>query len=155
MYSGAYAVYINGLSVSTAKTLVQIKAGSLRAVCLVRGWLAQSTSTSSGQLRIQLNRKTTAATVTSFTPIKLAPGAGAADAVGGTSATGTNATSEGTDGEILLPDVCNVLTGWLWVPTPEDRIIVPAGGIVALKLPSAPPDPPMTFSGGLMFMEIG
>lgn len=154
MYTGIYSAYMNAVSVSGAITLVQIKAGTSRAVELIRAWVSQSGSTTSAMQRVQIVRKSGAATVTSFTPIKMAGGSPTADAAGGTSATGTNASSEGTDGDVLIADACNVLTGWLWVPTPEERIVIPAGGIVGLKFPAAP-GAALTISAGFVFGEIG
>ena len=153
-FTGVYSAYMNAVSVSTAITIVQVKAGSSRSLALLRAWCTQSNLTTSSQQRIQVLRKTAAATVTSFTPIKLAGGAPTADAAGGTSATGTNASGEGTDGDVLIPDTFNILNGWLWVPTPEERIVVPAAGIVALKFPAAP-GAALTVTAGFIFGELG
>jgi hypothetical protein len=153
-YTGVYNVTMNAVSVSGAITLLQIKAGTSRAVEIMRAWVSQSASTTSAQQRIQINRKSAAATVTSFTPLVINGGAVAANAAGGTSATGTNASAEGTDSDILIMDAFNVLNGWLWVPTPEERITVPAGGIVGLKFPAAPGSA-LTISAGFIFGEIG
>lgn len=149
---GPYVVHINAVSVSTAITLVQIKAGTTRSVEITRAWLTQSNISTGSMQRVQINRKSSAATVTSFTPLLINPAAPAADAAGGTSATGTNASAEGTDTDILYPDAFNLLSGWLWVPTGDERIIVKPGGIIGLKLPAAPAAA-TTFIGGLVFVE--
>lgn len=153
-YTGVYSVYMNAVSVSGAITLVQIKAGTSRAVEIMRATVAQSASSASAMQRIQINRKSAAATVTSFTALAARMGDSAADAVGGTSATGTNASAEGTDTNILIVDVFNVLNGWLWIPTPEERITVPAGGIIGLKFPAAPGSA-LTITASMTFAEIG
>lgn len=149
-----YSVYMNNVAVTGAITLVQIVNGSSAILKLLRAWCSQSNQTSSAQQRIQINRKSGAATVTSFTPAQFDPGDAASGATGGSSATGTNASAEGTDSTVLLADNFNVLTGWLWVPTPEERIIIPPSGIVGLKLPTAPGSS-MTVSAGLVFGEEG
>jgi hypothetical protein len=153
-YSGVYTVLQNAVSVSTAITLVQIKAGSNRSVEILRAWVSQSGSTTSAQQRIQINRKSAAATVTSYTPLALNNGAPTADAAGGTSATGVTATAEGTDSNVLIADAFNVLSGWIWVPTPEERITVQTGGIIGLKFPAAPGSA-LTINAGITFAEIG
>src|SRR5262249_35609803 len=90
-------------------------------------------------LEVQILRKSAAATVTSFTPLKLDPGAPAALAVGGTAATGYNASVEGTNGDILFKSHWNVLNGeYVYLPTPEDRIWVAQSGIIGVKLNTAP-----------------
>ena len=151
--TGRYLASISALAVTGAITLIQIKAGSTHAVRLLRAWLNQSSTTTSARQRIQIARKTAAATVTSFTPIKLGASAAAA-AIGGTSATGYNASAEGTDGDILLPDAFDLVVGWEKVWVPEERIVVPPGGIIAMTLPAAPGGS-TTFSGGIVFDEIG
>jgi hypothetical protein len=153
-YTGVYTAYMNAVSVSGAITLVQVKAGTSRAVELLRVSVSQSGSTSSTMQRIQINRKSAAATVTSFTSLAMRNGDSAADAVGGTSATGTNATVEGTDTNILIVDTFNILNGWLWVPVPEERITLPAGGIIGVKFPAAP-GAALTVTASIVFAEIG
>jgi hypothetical protein len=152
-YSGVYTAYMNAVSVSGAITLVQVKAGASNSLHILRASVAQSSSTTSTQQRVQIVRKTGAATVTSFTPIRIA-GEGTPTAAGGTSATGTNASGEGTDGDIMIADVFNILNGWLWVQTPEEYIHVPGGGIIGLKFPAAPSSA-ITVTASITFGEVG
>jgi hypothetical protein len=133
-----YEVRNGGVSISTAITVIQIKAGA-SALEILRASIAQRGSTTSTIERIGLVRKSAAATVTSATPIKLCPGDPASLAVGGTSATGITASAEGTDGDILVDETFNIVNGtWAWLPTPEERIRVPQGGLIALKFLTAP-----------------
>lgn len=138
-----------GVSISTAITILQIKAGAA-ALELVRATLTQRGSTTSTSEAVQLLRKTAAATVTSFTPRPLTTTDPASLAIGGTAATGYTATAEGTDGNILVDDGFNILNGWLWVPT-IDRISVPQGGIIAMKFPTAPAA--QTWRAAITFIE--
>src|SRR5262245_32137013 len=104
--SRVYKVALSAVSVSSAITLIQLKAGATVPLQLVRATISQSSSTTSTQQRVQINRKSAAATVTSSTPVILGPVTDpAASAVGGSSATGTNASAEGTDSGILFEDV--------------------------------------------------
>jgi LysM repeat protein len=155
--NGPFVVTLNNVAVTTALALIQIKAGTTTnsSVEILKAWASQSSSTVSAQQRIQINRVSVTYTVTDFTPIKLGTGA-AADATGGSSAqTGTAGTAgSGTDTDVLVADVFNVLNGWLYVPTPEERIIVPDGGFVVMKFPAAPAAS-TTYTAGIIFQEIG
>jgi hypothetical protein len=126
-----------GVVISTAITLLQIKAGAA-ALEVIRAVLTQGLSETSTQEQVQLLRKTAAATVTSFTPRKTNPGNPSSLAVGGTAATGYTGSAEGTDGEVLIDEGFNILNGWLWTPVRPGEIWVPQGGIIAMKFPVAP-----------------
>jgi hypothetical protein len=137
--SRVYVVSLTRISVTAAITLIQIKAGATVPLQLVRAVIGQTSSTTSTQQAVQINRKSAAATVTSFTPIVTGPVTDpAASSAGGVSATGTNASAEGTDGNIVKQDVFNYLNGWQFLPTPKEYTFVDAAGILALKLPVAP-----------------
>lgn len=143
--SRVYVISMSRVAVMAAISLIQIKTGSAVPLELIRARLGQTSSTTSTQQPIQINRKvTTAATVTSFTPLKNGPITDPSAAmVSSTSGTGTNASVEGTDGDILLQDVFNYLNGWLFLPTPKEYIFVDAfvattQGLLALKFPVAP-----------------
>lgn len=138
--SRVYSVHMTRVAVTGAITLLQIKAGATVPLQLIRASISQSSSTTSTQLPGQINRKSAAATVTSFTPKLNGPVTDpAASAVGGTAATGTSASAEGTDGDILFQDVWNYLTGFVFAPgTTREFKFVDAAAIIGLKLPIAP-----------------
>lgn len=146
-----FSAHMVDVSVSGAITLVQVKAGAV-PLHLLRAWVSQNGSTTSAMQRIGIVRKSSAATVTLFTPLKYSTGSAASLAVGSTSGTGHTATAEGTDTDVLCPDSFNVLSGWLWVPTPEERISVPPSGIIGLKFLSAPSSA-LTVTAGLVWEE--
>lgn len=133
-----YAVNITNQTLTGAKTIIQVKAGAANSLRIVRASIIQIGSTTSTQFVAELVRKSTAATVTSFTPLLLTPADSAAAAVGGTAATGTLSTNENSgDGDILWQDGGNIVGQWLWYPgkgIPE--ILVPGGGIIGLKVVS-------------------
>jgi hypothetical protein len=137
--SRVYVVSMTRVSVSGAITLLQIKAGATVPLQIIRMVIGQTSSTTSTQQAVQINRKSAAATVTTFTPVITGPVTDpAASAVGGTSATGTNASAEGTDSGIVKQDVFNYLNGWQFLPTPKEYTFVDAASILGLKLPVAP-----------------
>jgi hypothetical protein len=125
-------------AITAAKTLLQIKAGAA-ALELLEFRLSQVSKTTSELLEVQILRKSGAATVTSFTPLEMQPAGPAALAVGGTAATGYNASAEGTNTDILYKSHWNVLNGeYVYLPTPEGRIWVAQTGILGIKLNTAP-----------------
>ena len=155
--AGIYTINHNAIVVATAITIIQYKAGAANKARVVRFSISQGLSETSTQEQIQLLRKTVAATVTSFTPLILAEGAGTevvAAAVGGTSATGTNASAEGTDGDILYRWSVSVQAGGgLQIWFPEGLVQVGAAGIVALKLNNTITSATLTVT--MQFSEFG
>ena len=149
---GVYTVTMTG-SVSSAITLIQLKAGATIPLEIIRATVAQNNSTTSAMQSVILVRKSGAATVTSFTPVKTDEQDGAAAAAGGTSATGIIATAEGTDTDIMLNDAFNVLNGWLYLPVPEERIRVAPAGFLGLKFPNAP-STPLSIRATITFREL-
>ncbi len=147
-----YEVRNGGVAISTAITVIQLKAGAA-ALEILRASIGQRGSTTSAIERIGLVRKSAVATVTAATPLKLSTGDPAALAVGGASATGITASAEGTDGDVLVDECFNVVNGtWTWLPTPEERIRVPQGGAVGLKFLTAPAS--QTWFASLVFREL-
>lgn len=148
-----YYAEMPSTAITASKTLVQIKAGAA-PIDIIEIILSQVSKTSSELLEIQLLRKSAAATVTSFTPLKFNPGDPAALAAGGTSATGYNASSEGTNTDILRKEHWNVLNGvWQYLPVPEARIRIPQAGIFGLKL-NTNPAASMTMIACVIFAEV-
>lgn len=157
MASNTYVVNLTAVSVSGAVTLIQVKAGATVPLEIIRASVWQSGSTTSTMQRIQLLRKTSANTsMTSFTPLKMNPNDPAANAAGGTSATSiyVGGSSEGSDGDILVNEVFNILNGWLYLPVPEERPWVAAAGILGLKFPAAPGSA-LTVTAQVVFRELG
>ena len=147
-----YVVRLAPTAFTASRTLIQIVAGAA-AIDLVGATISQITKSTAELLRIQILRKTVAATVTSATPILLNAGDSVSLAVGGTTLTGVNASAEGTDGDVLADGVWNVLNGeYNILDIPEMRRRVPQAGIVGLKLITAPAAS-MTIGGMLYFIE--
>lgn len=144
--AGVYSAIMEAQTVSTAITILQVTAAATHSLRIHRAWVTSTSTTSAGQ-RIQLLRKSATATVTAVTPLPLG------NYLAVTSSAGRNASAEGTDGNILIADNFNVVNGWLYLPVPEERIIVPPSGIIALKFPAAPTS--ATFTAGFIFEEIG
>ena len=149
-----YTVELANTSVSGAITLIQIKPG-ISSIQLIRAKVTQSSTTTSTQLDVAIGTSTGAATVTSATPKPHDLDGAAAKAVGGSSATGTNASGEGASQTDIIRDSFNYLTGWEKIFVPEERIEVAGGGgtFLYLRFPSAPSA--TTFNATLTFAEVG
>lgn len=139
-----YTVRMAPTALTAAKTLIQIRPVTA-TIQIIRAKIHQITKTTSELLDIQQSRYTgafTAATVTSATPILKGGSSDPASlAVGGTTATGVNATAEPSGGTQTLTDeeVWNILNGtWIDLPIPENRMMVSNNELYTLKLNTAP-----------------
>jgi hypothetical protein len=151
-----YYLKNNGVTIATAITVLQLLAGSGGPVEVLRASLSQSTSTTSAQVAAGLIRKSAAATVTAAvagtTLLKGNPVAPASNATLSTSGTGITATVEGTNGELTTQRGFNVLNGYEWLPTPEERVLAPQAGILGLTFFGTPPS--ATWYGEIVYREL-
>lgn len=142
MITPAYVLRNGGATISTAITILQLKAGTGFPLELFAATLTQTGSTTSAQAHVGILVKSAAATVTAASAGTTLNKVGAhgitSDAVLSTSGSGYTATVEGTDSEIIVDEAFNVTQGWQWVPVPEGRIVVPVSGIIAMKFLTAP-----------------
>lgn len=133
--SQTYAVTMENQTIVANATLIILRAAtswSSRASMLdiLRVTVGQDGTSTSQQLGVLLAQKASAfGTYTSTTPSPLAIGSVASGITGSTSAAaasaGTDASAEGA-GTVttIISDSFNNLNGYLWVPTPEERIVV-------------------------------
>lgn len=138
--SGGYSVVRLNTSTTTAITVIQVATPAACAIDITRASGGQSSSTTSAATALGLIRKTAAASVTSRTPDVLVNGMQASKCVGGASATGINASAEGTDAtNYLWHEGFNLVgNGVLYLPVPEERITVQASSFIGLKFSVAP-----------------
>lgn len=149
-----YIASIDGISISAICDIFYLKPPSDAAIVIHEIRLTQETSETSEQLPIKVFRTATdnSANGTANTPAPLHVGFPACGSTVRTNLTGaslaTETTQLGTQGE-------NVLSGWQWLPVPEDRIVVsPGGNGFVIKLKTAP-GAALTISGYMIFEEIG
>jgi hypothetical protein len=116
---------------------VTTRASNIR---ILRAWCSQGATETSEQLGIQLCLQASAfGTYTSTTPTPHVIGGAASGIAGGTTAaaatagTDASANAAGTKTTILAEGFNN-LNGWLYVPTPEERIVIPVDTAVALAM---------------------
>jgi hypothetical protein len=103
------------LAAATTKTVLQIATPATTDIVVVAWGISFDASAAGGEATVELLETDVAATVTSVTPVKYFDPLGPASlCVGGTSATGYNATAEGTitATRILDAQLVNIQTGY-------------------------------------------
>lgn len=144
-----YSVTGEDITIVADATLVIIHTDSTLAtggsnIMLLRAWVNQRGTDTSDQLGIKIALKASAfPTVSAATPAPHFIGGRVSGIIGGTAGAegtaGIDASAEGAGAVTnIIVDGFNNLNGWLWVPTPEERIRVPADTAVILKLIGTP-----------------
>jgi hypothetical protein len=114
---------------------------------ILRAFVSQSANATSAQQRIEHTTQVAAfpTTATATSPAKTKQTDAAAVIVGATTIaagkSGTNVTTEGAGTKTTIwSEAFNVLNGYLWVPTPPETLVFPAGSLSAydLQFPAAP-----------------
>lgn len=144
-----YTVGMNNQTIVADATLVIIHTASAltsRAsrILILRAWANQIGTETSDQLGIILGIKASAfGTYTSSAPVSHefgGTGSGIAGGTAGAAATsGTDASAEGA-GTVttIIQEGFNNLNGWLWVPTPEERIVLNPDTAIIVKMVGTP-----------------
>jgi hypothetical protein len=147
--SDVYTVSMANVTVVADATLVIIHSASAitsRASTLdvLRVTVNQNISSTSQQLGVILAQKASAfGTYVSATPSPRVIGGNASGITGGTAGAagtaGVNASAEGA-GTVttILSEGFNNLSGYIWVPTPEERILIPLDTAFIVKLRGTP-----------------
>lgn len=147
--SGVYTVSMANVTIVADATLVIIRTAAAittRAsmIEVLRAAVNQIGTETSDQLGVIIGTKASAfGTYTSTAPNPHVLGGAASGIAGGTTGaaatSGTDASAEGA-GTVttLIEEGFNNLNGWLWVPTPEERIIVPVDTAIILKMVGTP-----------------
>ena len=140
-----YSVIMNNQTIIVSGDLVIIHTDSTLAtggsnIRILRAWCAQGATETSEQLGIQLALQASAfGTYSSTTPAphfiggRVSGIAGGTAGAEGTAGTDASANAAGTKTPIIV-DGFNNLNGWLWVPTPEERIVIPADTAIVLAM---------------------
>lgn len=140
--AGVYT-YVKALTnPSTSNVILQFKAGTSLGYRIHRIRVTQSGSTTSANGEIKVQRLSSAATVSAAAASDYGARSSREPSIGlsfGTTATGFTGSGAGTTtGGELLHVAFNLLNGIDDYPVPEDRIEIPAGGILAIYTPVAP-----------------
>lgn len=148
-----YSITIPGLSGLTTAPFLQIATPAGTGIELLRIELGNGSSVTSAAAVLTAMRRSTASTLpTPATPVPLRENDPSALETGSTTtcAVGT-ATVTGTAGNILLYPAFNVLSGYLYLPVPEERITVKPSSFLTLQFASTPPAD--TYYGHVIFCE--
>lgn len=146
-FTGVYTALQPNIAITGAVTLVQVNGPSDAAVEILRAWVTFN-STTSTMIEVGLKTVSTAGTATTVTP-----GIHTGAAFGGTAS--RTHTAEGTLVDDDYPrEFVNYLNGFLYLPTPEERIRIAPSGRLALYLPTAP-GASVNITAGITFAELG
>lgn len=151
---GVYKLQSNISSVTTSKTLAYISTASTRPIEIYRVTVTSLDETTSEQMEIMLNRISTLGTptATTVTPKPLEEGS---NAFGGTCK--VNVTANEPTYDQTTDSICykgeNKVSGWEYVPLPEERPIILPSDNVGLKLMNTITS--STLSIEVVFREIG
>ncbi len=153
--SRLYAVTFSGVAVTVAQDLLSILPATQKPCVLHAVYLSQSSDYGDAeeeQLRIALVRGHTTAPSggSAFTPIALNPSGAAA---GVTARTNDTVIASAGTGVNLHVEAFNVRAGWVYLPTPECRIIVKNAEYLCVRLLANPVDS-LTMSGTMLVEEI-
>ena len=140
-----YSVVMVNQTIIASSDMVNIHTDSTLAtagsnILILRAWCSQSATETSEQLGIQLClQASTFGTFTSATPRPHFVGGKISGITGGTTGAeglaGVDASTNGAGTKTeIIADGFNNLNGWLWVPVPEERIIVPADTSITLAM---------------------
>lgn len=135
---------------STAITILQARAHATRNLAVMRAWATCDSTVTTGTT-IQLLRQTTAGTMTTLSPgpLGMRPNSGTAGFTAG-----RTATVEPTASDILFHEEFSRVNGWLYLPTQDEQIIIPAAGFLGMKF-SVAPSPSATWTYGMVLVEMG
>ncbi|MCH8129876.1 MAG: glycerol-3-phosphate dehydrogenase/oxidase [Acidobacteria bacterium] len=148
------------VTIAGGKVLVWINVDGDVGIDVLRCWMGQDSTETNEQQRVDLITQVTVfPTVTSVEPAPHLFGApskidGATNGAAGKC--GIDSTNDGAGAQtLILADSFNNLLGWLWVATPEERIIIRAGGAsgFGMKLATVPTTK-TGWSFGVTYREI-
>ena len=148
-----YTVSNSVAGVTTAIDLLRISAPSDAVVIVHKVLVTQETEfgdAASEQMDIQFHRGSTdgsGGASPTARPLEVGD-----TAFGGTVATGNG--TQSTEGVILHAEAANVMAGFVWAPTPEERVVLSPSGRLIVELPTAPDDS-IDFRVTAYFEEIG
>lgn len=148
-----YTIGFNAVTISAVQDLFSVAATTSMAFEVHWIQLGQVTQNTVGQARLRLRYLPATFTVGSggaaATPKPINPDDAAATVTGRTNDT-TQATTSGT--AVDIPDVWNLLNGYLWMPPVDDRPVIKPSAAFVLSLDSVLSS--LVCSGAMAFGEL-
>lgn len=147
-----YTVGVTALSVNAEVDLIAITAASTCAVCVTRAAITQGGNVTSEQNLAVISRASTNNTTgaTALTPRPFEVG----DPVAASTVYSVPNVLNTLTGNPLEHEGFNWVSGYLWVPAPEERIWIPPSGVLVLRLANAP-SAAKTVDALINFIELG
>lgn len=137
-------------AVAAAQTLLTLQNSTTRRLVILRAWMSQKDLVASELMRVQLQRTSAQGTGTAIVPVP--------QEVTDPAAIGTYLKDHTIEPTYILEpfnnEQFNALNGWVYVPMPEERIWLPFGGGLGLRLDTVPSGA-TTMTAGLVFGEVG
>lgn len=130
----------------SVEALVQVTAPSNATLEILRAWVGVCTVTSCA-LQVRLARRTSAGTGTACNPVGRSPFDSSSCAT-----VSVDQSASSTVGDEIYRDTVNALNGWLYLPVPEEREIVPPTCSIAIDFPIAP-DSASGINAGIRWIE--
>jgi len=155
-----FSVVGSNITIVGGATLVFIRPDTDVGFEVLRCWCGQDSTETSEMQRIVLQTQlATMPTLTSVNPIPHQLGETSLIVGGTAGAAGTcgiDASAEGGGATVtVVPDSFNNLNGWLWIPTPEERIILRAAATSGFGMSIETTPTTLTgWSFGVTFREI-
>ena len=158
--SRTFTVSGDNITIAGGPTLVFINPDTDVGIEILRAWIAQDSTETAEQQRVNLVTQVAAfPTLTTKTPAPHLLGETSLIVGGTAGAAGTcgiDATAEGAGSKtIILADSFHNQNGWLYIPTPEERMILRAAASSGFGLVLATTPTTLTgWSFGVTFREI-
>ena len=145
-----YSAVFEEVDITVVQDLFELVAPSDGIVVLHSVSISQSNRTVSEMLNLLIHRGSSSGsggTVPTAHPLDTG-----SPTFGGT--VEVNNTTQSTESNILRAENFNILVGYFWQPTPEERIVIPPSGRIVVELQTAPGSS-TKMSGTIVFEEIG
>ncbi len=150
-----YTIGVAQVAASATQDILAIKCAATCIVRVIEVRLSQSGSTTSTQQRVRHSKLTATATLGSGGSAPTATKHESGDASAASTFRANDTTQATTSGakSTVFEDVFNFLSGYLWVPVPEECIVLAPGEAYVMEFPAAPTSG--TYDASVTFEEIG
>ena len=149
-YTGVYAAFEQAQAYTASRSIIELQVPANTVVEILRVWigLEGAVADQMQEVALQLNDATGTGTAVTEQPLQAGYPTSAVTAI-------TNLTVEGGTPTVVYPDSFHIQNGWLYLPVPEERIIVTGGSTLDNfnVFLAAAPDASITLSAGVIWGE--
>lgn len=153
-----YTVTKSGTNITSTDPpmdFLELGATANQTITLLSAFVGQSSDAGDAQaemVRIQINRYATSGSGGGTSLVARPHNSG--DAAFGGTVDDFNTTQGGT-ATLMLEETFNVQAGWYYTPTPEERIVVPPSGFIAISCPQLAFTDDLTLTARITFEVNG